>query len=263
MVCRAALVVLAFAPVAAARPPRPAAEPEWETVGLSVVKPDPDDEFKARLLDPAGTTTLVAQLQLPGHVILGVDPTQSNLDRFTDNRSTNLLLPPAQAKVARVTAAAAPVHGKTVRVTFHGTGCPAAGATRLRLAGQVGVLVGKGEKTAERKDVAVRTGVELAGGTLKALADAFATKANPTALKYTGTRPLERLAFVDATGEEVELRRNPFTANRTVVGAKGEFTALYSWPRTAPDPCTFRATYYDRVELVVVPVELEAGLGLR
>lgn len=265
MLRRVALVVLLVVPAAVAQEPRPAGEPEWTPVGIAVTRPDPaEDERPGLARDRGVNTTLTAQLQLPGRIILAVDPTQCAVDRFTDDRNTNLYdAPQVRLSFARVTATAPPAHGKAIRVTFRAPGHPAAGATKLRVKGEVGVVVGKDEKTVERKDVSVRKGVDLGAGTLKALDSGLARDVAPTGVKYTGTRPLKRLALVDRAGEEVEAVRNPFTEARTAgAAAKGEFSMLYSWPRAAPDPCTVRATYFDRVELVVVPVDLEAGLGL-
>jgi hypothetical protein len=265
MVRRVALAALLVAPVAAAQPPRPAADPEWTPVGISVVKPDPDpDERPLIARDPVGSTTLSVQLHLPGRFILGVDPAECVLDRFGDNRNTNLLAAPlVRPNASRVTPGHAQLSGKSVRMTFQGTGYPTAGATKLRLRGVVGVLVGRDEKTVERKDVSVRKAVDLGVGTLKALN--VAGREAIGGVKYIGTRPIKTLLIIDRSGEAVEVPRNPYStsgARTAVAWSKGESSMLYTWPRTAPDPCTVRATYFDRVELVQVPVELDAGLGL-
>ncbi|MFO0797569.1 MAG: hypothetical protein U0804_08820 [Gemmataceae bacterium] len=202
MVRRVALFSLLFGSLAAAQEPRPATDPEWTPVGVSVSKPDPDgDEPAVRAY--GGGTTLTAQLRLPGRHILTMAPTHTVIDAFTDNRGTNLFnAPQVRLNVARATATEPAANGKAIRVVFRGAGYPAAGATKLRVRGAVGVVVGKDEKTVERKDASLKKGIDLGFGTIKA-ADRDAGFGAGTSATYKGSRPLKQITFLDDGGDEI------------------------------------------------------------
>src|SRR5262249_43082082 len=149
---------------------------------------------------------------------------------FTDNLNNNLI--PAPAAGALPFGRAAQISGgrtglfnsKPNDITFHAPECPGKGATKVHVKGSVTVIVGKDEKEVEKKDDAVKTGVELEFGSLKPPPGGFSST-RTTLLAYEGTKPIASITVLDANGKELPSR----------------FTSTYR-PTSPADRASSRAT---------------------
>jgi hypothetical protein len=243
--------------------------PSWKPQAFQVMKPDADE--KSVLRDASVGTRVVARLGLLGQKFITIDPVKSKLDSFTDDLKTDLLAAPAVgalpfARASLITGGRSGLSGARPNdITFHAPGCPSRGATKVRIKGTVTVIVGKDEKTIEKKDVVLKAGVDLDIGSLKPLADRFANApgalGRSTMLSYDGTKAISAITLLDADGKEIPCRftmtYRPATAN-----TKETCRASVLVTDRTVERCTVRIKYFDSVEEVKVPVDLEVGPGL-
>lgn len=255
----AILTVIVLAPIASAQEKKAAFDQRWTPTSITVGMPIPAGEKMRLLREPVEGTSVAALLELPLRFIVDLDPTQSKIESYTDDKGTNLL----KADGIRIGApdigpsdfASA---GSNAKIVFRARGVPAPGATRIKIKGKVAIAVGKDEKGAEQKNVSLKKGVDLEIGSIK-----LPDRDRPgsflfNSATYRGTRPLKSVIFLDDKGDEIAHRQNTSSILRNT--AKGEFTTLFSFTR-AVDQCSVRAFYFDTVETVIIPVELDVGLG--
>ncbi len=179
---------------------------------------------------------------------------------FTDDRQTDLLrgLKQSPFKLGLEVLAA---DCQSLRVSFTAPGLPAQGSRKLKLAGTLAVDVGKVEKTVEVKDADLSKGVDLRVGTLepRRLGKGKGGGTIKGMYTYTGTRPLKALVLLDAAGKEVVFRqviRSGGFGSKANSGFQVTFFTDGNLER-----CTVRATYFDTVERIAVPIALEVGVG--
>ncbi len=232
--------------------------PHWSVLALKVEKADPDDRRPFR---DRSTTQIRAVLHLPGKSMVGIDVGESTITSIADDQGTDLLAAdrngatPLIAKDAQIS-----MGGRLCGVAFSTAKTPAAGATRVRVKGTLVVLVGKGEKRFERDNVALRLGLELPAGTLKFTG----TGSFSGTLTYTGKQPVKDLTLFNEAGKEITL---PQTAHLKGVplGGKGKseqhFRGHFPLP-SGLSRANVRVTYFEAVEKVTVPIDLEIGVGL-
>jgi hypothetical protein len=283
------VLLVLLAPLTAADDPKAVKEPalpKWTVHGLSVMKGSPDAEraqgdrgpgpgFGALPLLPAEGTRVILMLQIPDRAVLAYDSKGCKIDSLTDDKGTDLLkgAMPAPEPAGRggpagtsprVTGTQFGPEGKSGIFTFSAPGLPAAGAMKLRVKGSVAVVVGSKEKEVEKKDVSIKDGVDLEFGKLSLIESPFNGRNTTTAVSYKGTKPIKKLTLLDADGKEIAIRRStmPPTGSRDLDPTR-DFPARFApTDRTAKiDKCTVRVTYFDTVETVTLPVDLETGLG--
>lgn len=210
--------------------------------------------------DRESGTRVVARLEVPGRTIVALDTKNSTLDNFTDDKKTDLLPAPAAGALPNRLALPIAVHtdgldSKPGDVAFHGPVCPAKGATKVHLKGTVVVLLGKEEKEVEKKDVVLKDGAELGFGNLKAPTNSLGLS---TTLTYVGEKPIKSVTLIDADGKEISCRT---LRNSTNLLAKTPYRASIL-ANGKVEKCTVRIKYFDAVEELKVPVDLEVGPGL-
>jgi hypothetical protein len=125
----------------------------------------------------------------------------------------------------------------------------------------VPVLVAKDEKRVEVKDVSLTQGIDLKFGTLQARAGLQPRRS--IAVTYQGSRPLKSVTFLDGNGTEITQRQGPLAVALAAAGIRTEnrFRAYFILEAQV-DRCTVRVLYFDTVETIDVPLDLEVGLGL-
>jgi hypothetical protein len=146
-------------------------------------------------------------------------------------------------------------------ITFHAPSCPIRGASRVRIKGSVVVLVGKDEKEVEKKDFSLKEGGNLDFGSIKPQ-DLVALKVKLfQQVIYDGTRPIISVNLLDDNGNEIPGRVNTSQGFAGVFGAKPRYHSFITFTGNEVDRCTLRIKYFNSVEEVTVPVDLEVGPG--
>ncbi len=235
-------------------------EPQWRVLELDIKKGDPDHPLFISRRDMG--TQVTAALHLPMKSIVGVDPSESKLASFTDDKDTDLI---QNAKKGRVEPSGL-VGGFRIttdcqycRVAYYALGRPVEGATKVRVKGTLAVLIGKDEKTVEMQDVALPLGIDLKVGKFH-----VPKLGGNTFLHYDGDRPLKSLVLLDAAGKEVAFKYpGYFEGGPPEFNLRGKqhFRGRF-YTKTRIDRCTVRVVYFETVERILVPVDLEASLGL-
>lgn len=197
-------------------------------------------------------TTVTVKLEIPGSHLLAFDAAASKIDVFADNRKTELLKPPSKElpwDAIREPTLNRP-SGDQLRADFRAQLTPVRGATSVRVKGTVAVLVGKDEKQ-----------VKLADAKFGKF-----TQENIFGLRliYRGEHPIKGGVAEDADGKDIEFTASNLGRSPGADG-KQEFRGSLSLTsklaaRIKTD--TIRVTYFDTVEKIMVPVDLEVGPGL-
>jgi hypothetical protein len=251
------LLVLCFVPVFHAQEP-PGKEPKaatWTVLSLHI-------ERKPKSVESDGTgdgTQLRAKIELPDRFIVGVDSNGSTFNSWKDDKGTNLLATPLRLKEWKTLERDRTAEGgKSATVFLRAGGVPAPGASKLVAKGKLAVFVGKDEKKIEKKNVVFLAGVDLGFGNVKGGGKGF-----KSSLRYIGIRPIKE-AEIDVEGKTLQLRILNTKASFQVEGKPEFHIALMPPPFDKTDirRGTLRITYLEVVETIVVPFDLEIGLGL-
>jgi hypothetical protein len=234
--------------------------PKWTPLEFHVQK---TEEGENALREFNRGTHVVARLELLGQKFVAIDMTKCKLDSFTDDKNTDLLAAPAARPLSLAISNSTVLGGKPNDINFQAPGCPVKGATKVHIKGTIIALVGKDEKEVEKKDVALKDGLELEMGGIKlqlAKATGFGKTAADTRLTCTSERPVISVTILDGDGKELPCR-STLSFHPSATG-KGTTRGSITITGTKVERCTLRIKYFDSVEEVKVPVDLEVGPGL-
>jgi len=239
-----ALILLIAAGAAAAAEPE---APSAKAYALNINHP-PKDAPK-EIVSPPYIGVYVF-IKVPGKHVVALEPTETKLT-LTDDKGTDLT-------------AKSPVSGPSIptansrdqaRLYVTGAKMPVAGATRVRVKGELVLLCGAGEKTATAEKFAVKDKekVEVGPASFEVAIQKGRTVVN---LKSTSAS-VKAVTFTDAEGK-------PLTVGGTVTlgvsGGKVGQTAVFV-PPAKTETVGIKVVYYEKVESVKVPVDTDTGVG--
>jgi hypothetical protein len=252
------VLVLALSAMGAA----PAAtRPEVYAVEIKKAEPGRDERFAAQ----EGVTVKVFVPQ-PERFIIGVDEKASKLTAFQDDKKTDL----SKAKDPKAFKQdfLSPFNevtkdGRGIKLDLRAPQPPAPGAKSIQIKANVALRVGSDEKKQEVKDVNLaESKVSLAGMnvTVKRAKDQ-AWGDYKMSVTINANRPqdgIRKLTFVGADGKEIKsgiISRSSFS-----FGTGGNWDVTYGLERVV-EKATIRVEYFDKVEVVNVPMDMELGVG--
>jgi hypothetical protein len=236
-----------------------------EALGVSTGKKLTQAQKDVFLFTNEGTR-LQLGISIPGRVFIGEDREQCKFGKFTDDKGTDLFAPLGHAPEAddwlgsfgpKFTS-----DGKLCGLQVEAPGLPAKDATKLQLSAKMVLRCGTSPKTIEQKSVSLKQGAKITVGPVplqitKAAADGIDTK-----IDIKANKPVDRIfriSFFDAKGKEIPSHLDGYESG----GFLGNYSVtqyfVLSGKRTAAN---VKVSYYEKVENVTVPVEIEAGLGL-
>ncbi|HVL13561.1 MAG TPA: hypothetical protein VM529_13420, partial [Gemmata sp.] len=201
-------------------------------------------------------TRVVVRIDVPGRQLLSIDTKASKVESFTDDKNTDLTVPPAKGPGGKLLQAErGPTRLRPTELTFFAPAWPAAGATKVRIKGSLVAVVGKDEKDVEKKDFA--GDADLGFGTMSEQKGGF----GGGSITFEGNKPLKSVAVTDADGKTIPCTLsvgNPF--------AKGANNAAFRYTirpgeRGVALRGTLKVKYFDATEEVTIPVDLEVGPG--
>jgi hypothetical protein len=235
-----------------AQPPQPV---KIRVVGLRVEKPNPDDIL-------VGGTTLKLLVDAPERFPLGVEVKNSKLTAATDDKGFDLTVDPAGAKTFPRNpignAGQESWQGQYLTFTIRLPGRPCAGAEKIRLKGNLIVLFGSGEKAVEVKDVRLeeKGKATTVGPATLAL---FNPRDEETSVMVRSTKAVKQVLFFDAAGKEIPQRGSLI---RFGFGTKkaDNYSGMVRLEGKV-EACSVRLVYFQNVEQLKVPLNLECGLG--
>jgi hypothetical protein len=211
-----------------------------------------------------GGVELVFAVQLPGRAILHVYPALAEADpfevtTFTDDKETDLGRRPKEPRRPSGSSySSVTLDGKAIVVAVSSARPPGEGARKVLLRGSLMVRTNPGDKTSDRKPLALRGGrtVDIDGiplGVRKLLRSKDGVQ-----LTLSAAESLERIKsvrFFTLEGEEIPARMLGRAENRPPHHSE----IGYQLPPGVLE-VEVEATYMSAIETVIVPVEVEAKL---
>lgn len=236
-----------------------------EVLGLSVGKKLTQAQ-KDVFLFVNEATRLQMGISLPGRTFIGEARDECKFGKFTDDKGTDLFAPLGHAPEAddwlgsfgpKFTA-----DGKLCGLQIEAPGLPAKDATKLQFSGTLVLRCGMMPKTAEQKSVALKKGSKITAGPVAFEILKVQTVGDETKLEVKATKSTERItkiAFFNAKGKEIQSAREGYESSSMFGNyVITQYIALNGKVTSA----NVKISYFDKVENVTVPVEIEVGLGL-
>lgn len=269
---------------------KPAALPKAELWSVRIDKPIPGSSGMGRAGSYSGTS-LAFWIAYPQGRIVGFDPKASRVESFTDDKGTDLSEPYNHPfSWSRFgpfkDAGYSTLDGRLVEVG--GDSVPARGAAKITFKATLAVLCASAEKTAEQKDIALKTGAKMNLGPLavtvqQAPVESWAGQAK-MAVSFTASQPrpsgartvlgrtlpapaltlddpliaIKEVAFFGPDGERIRT----ISSGSSIRHESGETTATRTYALAdKADVLTVRVTYFEKVEAVKLPLSVETGVG--
>jgi hypothetical protein len=228
----------------------PAADPPAPTVKAYLVTVlHPQKDFDPTVAGgPYVNVGLLAKL--PDRSIIGLDPAACKLT-LTDDKGTDL-----SAGRQLVTFPGVRTDPKRTQAAFNvvTTKSPAAGATKVRVKGEVVFLCGVGEKTTTAQNFVLRAKEKATAGPAE-----FEVMDVNQALRVRMLAPVpsvKTVAFLDRDQKSVGTLPPSLTVLNGKVVQSG-----YGAPPANAQAVTVSVVHYEKVEPVTVPVDTEIGIG--
>ena len=257
----AAPKVSAPAAATASAPASAVVKPEVYGVEIKKAEPGRDERFGAQ--EGILVKLFIAQ---PDRFIIGVDDKASKLTSFQDDRKNDLSKskdPKAfkQDFLSPFNEVTKDGHG--IKLDLRAPQTPAPGAKAIQVKANVALRVGFDEKKQEVKDVNLANAkISLAGMNMSVKRSKDQAWGDyKMTVTLSSNRPqdgIRTLTFVGADGKEIKsgiTSRSSFS-----FGAGGNWDVTYGLGAVV-ERATIRVEYFDRVEVVNVPLDMELGVG--
>jgi hypothetical protein len=284
--------ILAFATIAAicwldsmsacAADKETSAAGEWKTqlVSLRIDKPVPGMNM-ARMGGHPGTS-LAIWIADPENRLVAFDQNNSKLEKFEDDKGTDLTeLMPGPFNWSRFGVfRGGRFSTKGFQVEVGGDSFPAPGAAKISLKATLVFRRAASEKTIEEKDVPVKTGRKIKAGTLQLNIEAVSeekmkenqqqnqgfrgpdfpeTKMGISLVASASMENIKSVLFFNSKGEEIKITMTSSGSQST--GLLGTTYTNDYWLAEKLDEVTVKITYYEGIESVKIPLNMETGVG--
>ena len=236
-----------------------------EVAGVSIGKKLTQAQKDVFMFTSEGTRLQIT-IALPGRVFIGADREACVFKDFSDDKGTKLFEPlghdPQTDDWLGAFGPKFSDDGKTCGLQVEAPGLPAKDATKLKFSGDLVLRCGSTPKTAEQKNVALKVGSKIMVGPVPMTVKAVSVTGNQTKIDLQSRASLERvikIAFFDATGKAIGSQREGYSSDS--IFGNYEITESYALSRKVT-AATVKISYFDKVEKITVPINLETGLGI-
>jgi hypothetical protein len=260
-----------------------AGEYKTQLVSLRIDKPLPGMNM-ARMGGHPGTS-LAFWIADPENRLVAFDAKQSKLENFVDDKGTDLteLMPGpfnwSRFGVFRGSHTTSP-SANGFQLEVGGDSYPAPGATKISLKATLVFRRASSEKIVEEKDVPVKTGRKSKAGDLQLSIEAVSEEKmkenqernrgfrgtdlpeTKMGISLVASGPLENIKgvlFFNPKGDEIKI-----TMTSSGSQSSGLFGTTYTndyWLAEKLDEVTVKITYYEGIETVKIPLNMETGVG--
>ena len=226
-----------------------AADPEAPSVRAYAVNINHPPKGAAREIVSAEYTGVYLFAHLPGKQIVGIDTAASKLT-VTDDKGTDLI--PGLKLNPAVPSDKTKSQG---RLYLIGPKAPAAGATRVKVKGELVFLCGVGEKTATVEKLPLKAGEKATAG--PAALEVIPAKDRFAVDLRAGSPLVKSVAFTDAAGKQL------FAAGAiTLVVSDSKVAQAGNLTLPAKTEAVgIKVVHYEKIEAVKVAVDSETGVG--
>jgi hypothetical protein len=189
-------------------------------------------------------------IQTPGKQIVALDPAETKLT-LTDDKGTDLM------PKSPVSGPSIPTANSRDQARLYVTGAkmPVAGATRVKLKGDLVLLCGTAEKTASAEKFALKDKEKVEVG--PASFEVALQKGRTVVNLKAASASVKSVTFTDAEGKPLAVGG---TLNLNTSGGKIGQTAVFV-PPAKTETLGIKVTYYEKVEAVKIPVDTDTGVG--
>lgn len=269
---------------------RPILKLPVEVLALTVAKPNPEEPPFSVVSGVWGGVHVYCNLITKHRTIIEMDHGESRLTSLKDDRGTDLTPKADDPHTRSIGWDFIAKDGRSMSFCFQNSeAVPAKGATKIIARAELALVCGSDLKTAEQKNVPLLNGTavnvgpltmkiveveDLKDGTKEKEKDpAFGRRVRMEGAKMsfrltTGEKSkgsymdcIHRITFLDAEGKEVRHESHGSWSIRGVRPEKVTYMREYELARKV-DTLTIRISRFDKVEKVIVPVEVSAGVGL-
>ncbi len=226
-----------------------AADPEAPSVTAYAVNINHPPKGAAKEIVSPEYTGVHIFANLPGKQIVCIDPAATKLT-VTDDKG--IVLVPEQKLNAVVSTS---FTRSQARLYLAGQKAPSAGATRIKVKGEITFLCGVGEKTATVEKLRVKAGekADVGPAALEVIptTDRFAVKVR------VASPVVKSVTFTNAAGQTLS---RTLALGLTVADGKLTQNSTLMLPRNA-EAVGVKIEYYEKIEAVKVAVDSETGVG--
>ncbi|HEY7311752.1 MAG TPA: hypothetical protein VH643_20485 [Gemmataceae bacterium] len=235
-----------------------------QAIGL-IVRKSPPPKPGAFAFTPNGVT-MDLTVSKPGKFIVGIDAKASKLDSFTDDKKNNLfkkqpgIFGGEDRWINEFATQFAP-EGDNCTIQITAGNAPGKGAAKIVVKASLIVKCGANEKTTEKKEIALKANEEVK------VAD-FTVKVNNANNFGAGVSVLsaeprvKSVEFFDADGKAIKAMPPGRGSDFSAPGGKPRAAISYFLGGKQTDKLSFKITYFDKIEAVTVPLDLNVGLDL-
>jgi hypothetical protein len=233
-----------------------------QIISLEIKKPAPDDNY---FPDFKFITQIEFVISLRNKHIVDAQP--GKLASLTDSDGKNLLKAvsdPLPATIEWWQGFGRPTiseDGKYCTMPVRGGRIPSLGANSIQVKGQMQVISGFDEKTIEVKNVVLDGDFNIRVGPFIMKRDV--TDAPGVAFGWKEAKAIKGVAFLTTNGKVIKAAApgtGPTPPPPRTFTSEGYKEKHYRLPDTR-DRCTVRVTYFDRLETVTVPIDIQVGVG--
>ncbi len=235
-------------------------------IGLSIFRPDPKDPSKSELgFNAEPGTTLHIKILQPDKFIIDVDEKASKLLSFTDDRGTDFSkdIPKRFGRTWLGSSPKISKDGHSCIVEVRTTKIPKANAGQIALKANIALSCGAGEKTERVENVALKAGTTFKVGTMNIKIDKAGKPDWGNAklsIDFSSQQDLvniKTLEFFGPDGQKIKASPSSSISQNNRMLMKS-----YKLDKMV-DTVTLAVTYFDKIESVVVPIDIRTGIGLR
>ena len=215
---------------------------------------------------PNSVTTIKVSVALPKKYIVGIDFEGSKVTSFTDDKGTDLTDSPFP-KVWHLFLPGQVRDGKAIGLNFAANRKPAKGATKIRIKAEVVLLYGSEVKNLKVNDIrfAKPDSTVPVGPFSLTWRKPLNRKdeASNVTLFWMDQKKEIAIAYASVTGTGPPPENSSVRLDFMRVGATyvPHYDAFFRTDASIGPPFTVQVSYYEKLERVTVPVDVEVGLG--
>lgn len=261
------VLLLTFLLVCSSIAQLPQQKAQVQLVGIKVFAPDPKKPSQSQVPGQNPGTTLYLKIQQEDKYFVALDKAGSKLLAFTDDKGTDLSKKDTQAFGQNWLGSFPTISkdGHECLIEVGSKHTPRADAANLLLKANIVITCGSDEKTVRQENVALKAGSTISLGSMSIKID---TVGKPVwgdaqlSVRFSSNEVFAKIKhweFLAPDGKEIEHQRR--SGGSTEFDGKMTYFVTYELQKKV-DTVTLSLTYFDKMEALLVPIDLKSGVGM-